>query len=1778
MTKKRHSLGDLDDKDDLIKVAVKRRGVVKSKLTIFIKFLNELESLDKVTEIQIEELRSRFNKAEPLLEQFTELQDEIDIYISDHLLDRELKERQSFEDLYYASVAKSKCKLNEFTPKQGQSCSQSKIKLPTISLPAFDGSYDHWLEFRDTYLSLIHNSKDIDNIQKFHYLRSALTGNALQIIKSLEFSSENYVTAWDLLENRYNNNRLLVHNHVKALFSAQSISKESAPQLRKLLDTILKNIRALKSLGEPTDSWDTLIIYIIVSKLDSSTEREWELHKSTLNNSTKREKISLVDLTKFLKDRADVLETINVTHSQNRPIESKKQSLSSNSSFSKTHSHVAGTSQNHNNSNKAVKSKRSRSCTLCNSNHPIYACEMFLNLSINDKLKHIEQNKLCHNCLRAGHVATSCWFGPCKRCNLKHNSLIHVDSDSDDSGASTSSAVAHIAQPVSQNNNNQAKGSQAFHATALTANSLYDQQQDSNQLEQSILEPVLLSTALVEIADKYNNYHTVKALLDNGSQHCFISKGLCNTLDIPLLQSTVQITGVGSTITQSTHTCEIQLKSKTSAYITRFKCLVLPRITAQPLSLDFAHNIQVPDNIQLADPNFFSQVGIDLLIGANKFWELLNEGLIRLPSGPVLQNTKLGWIISGALHNRNLRINQVQCNFTQVIDTQLKQFWELEEISHVLKSTKEDNACENLFSSTTIRDDTGRFSVRIPMKESPDLLGETFSLAENRFLALERKLQRSAPEYKKLYCDFMSEYIGLGHMTRIDNYLTPHYFLPHHGVFREHSATTKLRVVFDASAKSSSGVSFNDIQEIGPPLQNDIFSILLRLRQFQYVACADIEKMYRQILIQPDQRHLQLILWRSDPSDKLEVYKLNTVTYGTASAPYLSMRCLKQLALECGDDVIARVINEDFYVDDLIVSHENMQTLIDICNAVSRVLDSGCFPLRKWIFNFNFSQFNSDNTFKQLALGDNCQTKTLGLGFLTKSDELFFTSKCDSDVTHATKRSILSVISQIYDPLGLLSPTIIIAKIILQKLWLCKLGWDDPVPHTILSTWQNFINNLKHLNELRIPRHVKCEQPQRTELHMFSDASQDAYGACAYVRSIRYNASNEPEVTVRLLCAKSKVAPVKPVSIPRLELCGALVGARLYKKITNSLRLNFNSIHFWTDSTIVIGWLKMSPRNLKTFVQNRVVEINELTDNSQWFHIAGKQNPADLLSRGTQIEELNSSNLWWHGPSFLSEPDFVPCDNVINDIKCDDLPDTKADTITMLTQSNLGQFPFDRFSCFTRMQRAAAYMLRFIHNTRTKIINERRSGPLLVEEINNANLILTRIAQSESFPKIHHALINNESITYPRNISGLNIFMDENELIRVGGRLNNSVTFSYNKKHPILLCSKHIFTRLLFRHQHKVLFHAGPQLLLYTIRETWWPLRGRDLARNTVHKCVKCLRLKGKSFKMLMGNLPRARIEESYPFIRCGVDYAGPVYILNRRGRGAKLEKAYICLFVCFITRAIHLELVTDLTSNAYLLALKRFISRRGKPYEIYSDNGKTFVGALKEFSKILDNNSDILDFTTNNNIRFKFIPSYTPQWGGIWEKGIGSCKFHLRRVVGNSNFTYEELSTALVQIEAILNSRPMTPMSTDPNDLSPLTPAHFLIGRPLTAPASDDLTRTITSRLPRYDRVEQCRQHFWQRWSKEYISELQTRTKWQTNQDTLIPNTLVLVKDDNLPPLQWRLGRVLKTTVGKDGIARVAIIKTAAGDIQRSYHKLCPILSSDRASNIEDEDKVKIT
>ncbi|XP_052740239.1 uncharacterized protein LOC128198497 [Bicyclus anynana] len=485
---------------------------------------------------------------------------------------------------------------------------------------------------------------------------------------------------------------------------------------------------------------------------------------------------------------------------------------------------------------------------------------------------------------------------------------------------------------------------------------------------------------------------------------------------------------------------------------------------------------------------------------------------------------------------------------------------------------------------------------------------------------------------------------------------------------------------------------------------------------------------------------------------------------------------------------------------------------------------------------------------------------------------------------------------------------------------------------------------------------------------------------------------------------------------------------------------------------------------------------------------------------------------------------------------------------------------FENYSSFIKLKRSFAYVLRFLNNIRYP--SAKMTGNLSHAELDKSFTRLAILSQQSSFAQEYTNISKKLPISTKSKLAALSPFFDEDKLIRVGGRLD-AAACGYDQKHPIILDGRHHLTKLLFRFEHSRLMHSGPQALLYSIRETVWPLGGRLLARRTVRDCVVCTRHRGRTMTPVMGNLPKQRVTPAFPFHTIGIDFGGPYSMLNRKGRGAKTSKCYLCIFICFRYKCVHLEVVSDLSKNGLISALNRMISRRGRPAEIFSDNGRNLVAAAREITNFLKNNPVLSDFAADEQIKFSFIPAYAPHFGGLWEAGIKSAKYHIKRYMGNSNFTFEELCTLFSQVEAILNSRPLYPLSSSPNDFLPLSPGHFLIGRPLTALPSPPIADLSSSSLDRYKRLEKVRQQFWSRWQKEYISELQQRTKWRTSHDKLSEGDLVLLQEDNVAPLNWRLGRVTALHPGPDGITRVADIRTARGVVRRALTRICPLFPS---------------
>ena len=812
--------------------------------------------------------------------------------------------------------------------------------------------------------------------------------------------------------------------------------------------------------------------------------------------------------------------------------------------------------------------------------------------------------------------------------------------------------------------------------------------------------------------------------------------------------------------------------------------------------------------------------------------------------------------------------------------------------------------------------------------------------------------------------------------------------------------------------------------------------------------------------------------------------------------------------------------------------------------------------LDKW--HSNCSQFMIDSTTKNLNIDESLITSALGIKWDQNNDQLLFSYVGNENVgNRTTKRTILSMSSSLFDPLGLICPLIVTAKIILQELWLIKIDWDESVPQHIYSAWQSFIQNLSLLQSFEVPRFCLVPHLVSLQIHAFCDASLRAYGCCFYARCV----DSWNTVSIQLLTAKSRVAPTKKLSLPKLELCGALILAKLYQQLSPIFKhLNYR-LYCWTDSQIVLHWLKMHSATLSVFVGNRISKIQDMTDGSVWRHVPTKSNPADLVSRGCTVEELRNS-IWINGPQFLTkESNFWP-PNTTSDVDMNVVEKERRKSMFSATiESNYILDQLEAYSSYTRCIDVVAWMLRFALKANKQQLAAENSSTLSSDERQKALWSIVWNIQRKHFSSDIQAIQKGLQIkTSLKYLAPFLETIDSYCLLKVGGRLNLA-DLPNGSKHPVLLPSKSSFVELYVRHLHRKNYHAGAKTLMALIQQDFWIVNARDLARKIVRSCIHCVRYRPKLQEQVMGNLPRNRITPSRPFSNCGVDFCGPINTYLRI-RGKAPYKTYVAIFICFSSKAVHLEAVSDLSTNAFLAALRRLIGRRGLPTDIYCDNATNFVGAknhlaeLKSFIFNIENQNIISNYCSKNFINFHFIPPRAPHFGGLWEAAVKVAKGHLHRSLMNTRLTFEELCTALVEVEAIMNSRPISTLSTDPNDLQPLTPGHFLIGTSLKALPTRSYDESTAAR-DHWAHISAVKQRFWDLWRSDYLNELQIRSKWSKQQHNVEPGTIVIVHEDNMPPQKWLLGRVVSSMPGKDSKVRVVDIQTSKGLIRRPIRKI---------------------
>ncbi|XP_059220581.1 uncharacterized protein LOC131995699 [Stomoxys calcitrans] len=961
------------------------------------------------------------------------------------------------------------------------------IKVPPCDTEDFKGGYEEWPSFRDMFTAVYVNHPKLTRAQKLYHLRNKTQGPAGAIVKRYPLCDENFELAWRALKSRYENKRVLVDNQLKILFNIPMASVESSESIQKIQSTVNDCMSTFRTLDVDVDHWDPILVYLISTKLPDKTLALWE---ESLKSHSDLPKWSELD--EFLVNRFEIVERIS-------SIKSTKDSYSA----------IEGIAQK----TQAYSSQEKLNylCPLCRDDHSIRSCSEFRKFSPQERIDFTFKNKLCNNCLSPNHSKQKCKSkNTCFICHKNHHSLLHLKSKSDSIQISENSNSSVTNSSPRGNNFNGTAPLDETPSTSTKGSQIQVNFASSN-------ETILLRTALVQI-DLRGELFTARALIDAGSQRTFVTERLRSLLQIRYRSARFEIFGLGEKMQTSNKECEICLYSH--RYNIRFSinAIVLPKLTQLLPAASFTiSDPQGLSQLDLADPTFNKSAHVDLILGNDSERFINIEGMRKNVCGYAsAYNTVFGWVLSGPTKAQHVQTFTTNVQATEIpsLNEILQKFWEEEEIPHSRPRSEDDAYCEDLYQSTTTRQGDGRYVVRLPFKrEFPNsvYLGSSRFIALGQLARMEQSLSKNS-ELQTQYNSVLEEYLSLGHMEETtpmeitSNGKYSSYYLPHHAVVRPEHKTTKVRIVFNASRKSKSGFSLNDVLLTGPTLQTDLISTVLNWRRYKYVFSGDIQKMYRQILVHPKDRPFQRVLYQRTPNDPVKDYQLNTVTFGINCAPFLAIRTLIQLASdsESHSPKVASILRRETYVDDILSGGYSIDETRDVQIQLMNTLSSAGFPLKKMTANDSqlLDYLSPDDLYDLdfLRLDETSSTKTLGIKWNALSDSFSYAFNPVQTCINPTKRKVLSTVAQLFDPAGWITPIIVKAKILMQHLWLEGSGWDDTISDDSRHSWEQLLLDFSDINSIRVPRWIRCMPSDHIQIHGFSDASKAAYCACVYVK------------------------------------------------------------------------------------------------------------------------------------------------------------------------------------------------------------------------------------------------------------------------------------------------------------------------------------------------------------------------------------------------------------------------------------------------------------------------------------------------------------------------------------------------------------------------------------------------------------------------------------------------------------------------------------------------------
>ena len=1058
------------------------------------------------------------------------------------------------------------------------------------------------------------------------------------------------------------------------------------------------------------------------------------------------------------------------------------------------------------------------------------------------------------------------------------------------------------------------------------------------------------------------------------------------------------------------------------------------------------------------------------------------------------------------------------------------------------------------------RDANNNWIAPLPFRKPRSRLPNNRSVALRRAKSLEASLKRD-PLKLEHFLTFMEGILTNGHAELAPQLAQDEecWFLPIFGVYHP-KKPDQVRGVFDSSAKHE-GLSLNDVLLSGPDLTNSLLGVLMRFRREPVAVMADVQQMFYCFKVKENHRNFLRFFWFKDnnPNNPMVEYRMTVHVFGNRPSPAVATYGIRRTALiaesEFGQDVRDFVMN-NFYVDDGLLSLPTASEATSLIKRTQKaLLVEGNVRLHKISSNSNevLSSFPPEDLakdIKDLEFGKDLlpSQRSLGLNWNLDDDSFFF--EVTSKNTTCSRRGILSCVNSIFDPLGFLAPVVIEGKNILRTLVQSTIDWDTPLSSDQIEIWEHWRDSLVHLGNLKIPRtyaQLSLENCAHRSVHIFCDASEMAIAAVGYIKIMSHDNTDE----LGFVLGKSKLAPTHGHSVPRLELCAAVLAVEIGCSIADHLSLPIEEFNFYSDSKIVLGYIFNTTRRFYTYVTNRVSFIRKITKPEQWKFVSTEKNPADQATRALPAHQLKDS-AWLNGP-----PHLATCTRDQEDVQEFAMvdPDTDKEVRTDVTcfKSNtdtrtLGSHYFLKFGTWKSLLRTFA-LLRHI----AKSIVHRRtdcggwhycSESNTVEALQETENFIVKTVQRECYPEEVCCLSQKKPLPPSSSLLTLDVFLDSDGILRVGGRLNKS-GMPRQEINPILIPGKHHIGTLLVRHFHDLAKHQGRNITSASIRLAgFWITGCKRLVSSVIYKCVKCRKLRGKFAHQKMADLPPDRLEPGPPFTYIGIDCFGPWEVVTRRTRGGVANsKRWGVLFTCLVCRGVHVEVVEEMTSSSFINAFKRFVAIRGNVKQVRSDRGTNFVGATDSLMIDAVNVEDepVKNYLRNSGTVWLFNPPHSSHFGGVWERLIGVTRRVLDSMmmdVPKGGLTHEVLTTFMAEACAIVNNRPLAPVSSDPEEPTPLSPSLILTHKPDAAAINVPVEGKELYRS-QWKRVQHLSNTFWKRWRTQYLQTLQNFRKWKTEQRNLAVDDVVLLRDHAEVRNYWPMGRVSKVFPSSDNRVR---------------------------------------